>query len=115
MIHRSCCKSHHHCTCAELVKIRLQIERNSSQPLYTGPRSCIRYIIAKRGFGGLYRGLVLTTLRDTVSWVYFFLSFSRGFDYKKPYIHCYSLRLEFTFGSIIDSFKCSKIFTLDDS
>lgn len=30
---------------AELVKVRLQVERGSSNPLYTGNRDCVRHLV----------------------------------------------------------------------
>lgn len=54
----------------DLIKIRLQVQRGYS--VYKGPFDCIKQIVKNDGFSGLFRGFVLTVLRDVPGYTAYF-------------------------------------------
>lgn len=62
-------------TPTELVKIKLQVERGSSNPLYRGPAECARYLWRAGGVRELYRGLLWTVARDTPAFASYFFTY----------------------------------------
>lgn len=48
----------------EHVRIRLQTQPHGSSKLYSGPIDCVRKIVRQAGLAGLYRGQVVTLLRE---------------------------------------------------
>jgi len=56
----------------EAVKARLQIQYHQSGPaIYKGPADCVRQIISKAGWLGLFRGWTLTALCRMSNYAYF--------------------------------------------
>ena len=51
------------------------MERSREKPLYTGPQSCIRYILQREGPRGLLRGWWITAARDTPAFGIYFFSY----------------------------------------
>lgn len=49
---------------AELIKVRLQVARGTSNPLYNGNIQCAKYLYKRGGIKGLYRGFWITACRD---------------------------------------------------
>lgn len=61
---------------AELIKVRLQVERGSAHPLYHGNYQCARYLYKQDGFRyGLYRGFWITVLRDAPAFACYFWTY----------------------------------------
>ncbi len=63
----------------ELIKIRLQNQTNTrcegKSKLYSGPIDCIKKIIKKDGFQGLFRGLPTTIIREVPSYGAYFATY----------------------------------------
>ncbi|RQM06223.1 hypothetical protein DH86_00003343 [Scytalidium sp. 3C] len=60
----------------EHVRIRLQTQPHGAARLYNGPLDCIRKLSAHEGvFKGLYRGEVVTVLREAQAYGVWFLTF----------------------------------------
>ena len=59
----------------DAVKCRMQIDRatHGSAGLYSGPLDCVRQIVRSEGPRGLYRGSLLTLLRDSPTMGLYFL------------------------------------------
>jgi solute carrier family 25 carnitine/acylcarnitine transporter 20/29 len=51
-------------TPVDLVKCRLQIQADNNNRKYTGILDCVRKVFKKEGFKGLYKGNVITILRE---------------------------------------------------
>lgn len=61
---------------SELVKIRLQIQHDSGIHRYSGSWSCVSDIVKCEGIRGLYRGTLLTALRDAPAFGIYFWSYA---------------------------------------
>uniref|UniRef100_UPI00398F8050 mitochondrial carnitine/acylcarnitine carrier protein-like n=1 Tax=Pristiophorus japonicus TaxID=55135 RepID=UPI00398F8050 len=59
----------------ERVKCLLQIQANSGEIKYTGPGDCVRQLYRSSGLQGIYKGTVLTLLRDVPATGVYFLSY----------------------------------------
>ena len=60
----------------EHVRIRLQTQPHGSARLYKGPIDCIRKVVAHSGvLNGLYRGEVVTVIREAQAYGVWFLAF----------------------------------------
>jgi mitochondrial ornithine carrier protein len=64
----------------DTVKVRLQSRPDTISQWYTGPIDCFKQMIAKEGFGGLYRGLSAPLVGAAVetSSLFFSVSILRG-------------------------------------
>jgi solute carrier family 25 (mitochondrial carnitine/acylcarnitine transporter), member 20/29 len=59
----------------EHVRIRLQTQPSGELRLYTGPADCLRKITSYEGITGLYRGQVVTLLREFHGYGIWFAAF----------------------------------------
>lgn len=48
----------------EHVRIRLQTQPRGNPKIYSGPLDCVRQIVQKSGYAGIYRGQAVTLLRE---------------------------------------------------
>jgi len=62
---------------AELIKVRLQVARGHSSPLYKGNMECAQYLWRTGGLRGLYRGFGITALRDTPAFGVYFWTYDQ--------------------------------------
>ncbi|CAI9114119.1 OLC1v1014769C1 [Oldenlandia corymbosa var. corymbosa] len=68
----------------ELVKIRLQLQRNiSSTNIHRGPVDLARSILKTEGLRGMYRGLMITVLRDAPAHGVYFWTY----EYMREQLH----------------------------
>lgn len=71
----------------ELVKIRLQLQRNISSNKYSsihrGPLDVARSIFRNEGLRGMYRGLTITVLRDAPAHGFYFWTY----EYMREQLH----------------------------
>ncbi|GBF59636.1 carrier protein [Trichophyton mentagrophytes] len=67
----------------EHVRIRLQTQPHGEGRLYSGPLDCIKKLSSQGGlFNGLYRGEVVTILREAQAYGTWFLSFEYMMDWE---------------------------------
>ncbi|XP_041038556.1 mitochondrial carnitine/acylcarnitine carrier protein-like, partial [Carcharodon carcharias] len=59
----------------ERIKCLLQIQASSGERLYTGPSDCVKQLYKRSGLVGIYKGTVLTFLRDVPASGVYFLSY----------------------------------------
>uniref|UniRef100_A0A7S2V4E5 Mitochondrial carrier protein n=1 Tax=Fibrocapsa japonica TaxID=94617 RepID=A0A7S2V4E5_9STRA len=59
-------------TPVELVKSRLQVQRNGGPQLYSGPVDCMRKVGRALGLRGLYQGFISMLAREAISGAIFF-------------------------------------------
>ncbi|XP_073397343.1 mitochondrial carnitine/acylcarnitine carrier protein-like isoform X2 [Dendrobates tinctorius] len=60
---------------AERIKCLLQAQANSSRKRFSGPVDCARQLFQEQGMRSLYRGTVLTLLRDIPATGMYFMSY----------------------------------------
>lgn len=66
----------------EHIRIRLQTQPHGAQRLYNGPLDCIRKLSAHEGvLRGLYRGELVTIVREAQAYGFWFLSFEWMMDH----------------------------------
>ncbi|XP_073496455.1 mitochondrial carnitine/acylcarnitine carrier protein-like isoform X1 [Phyllobates terribilis] len=69
---------------AERIKCLLQAQANSSLKRYSGPVDCARQLFQEQGIRSLYRGAVLTLLRDIPATGMYFMSYEWMKDKMTP-------------------------------
>lgn len=62
---------------AELIKVRLQVERGAVDPLYNGNRECAQHLYRNGGIKGMFRGFWITAARDTPAFGLYFWSYDQ--------------------------------------
>ncbi|XP_027122684.1 mitochondrial arginine transporter BAC2 [Coffea arabica] len=71
----------------ELVKIRLQLQRNITgnkySSIHSGPLDVARSIFRNEGLRGMYRGLTITVLRDAPAFGFYFWTY----EYMREQLH----------------------------
>ncbi|XP_075691103.1 mitochondrial carnitine/acylcarnitine carrier protein-like [Rhinoderma darwinii] len=69
---------------AERIKCLLQAQANRSLQRFSGPVDCARQLFREQGIGSLYRGTVLTLLRDIPATGMYFMSYEWMKDQMAP-------------------------------
>ncbi|XP_038638332.1 mitochondrial carnitine/acylcarnitine carrier protein-like [Scyliorhinus canicula] len=59
----------------ERIKCLLQIQAGAGTSTYAGPTDCVRQLYKQSGLAGIYKGTVLTLLRDVPASGVYFLSY----------------------------------------
>ncbi|XP_044162079.1 mitochondrial carnitine/acylcarnitine carrier protein-like [Bufo gargarizans] len=70
---------------AERIKCLLQAQANSSLKRFSGPVDCARQLFREQGIRSLYRGTVLTLLRDIPATGMYFMSYEWMKDKMRPH------------------------------
>lgn len=63
---------------SEHIRTRLQLQPAGAGRLYDGPRDCIRQIVAKAGWRGLFKAYPIATLKEFQAFGCYFAAFEAG-------------------------------------
>lgn len=59
----------------ELVRIRLQVQKDNVAKQYNGSVDCAKKIIREHGIRGMYKGYIITVIREFFLYSFYFSSY----------------------------------------